>query len=137
MKSLLLDNAYAYCEAVCRESSTTFYSSFSALQWDKRRAVHAVYALCRWVDDIVDGDEEPTVLETKELRQATDDRQRLVDEIHAGKTPVLPEPEHRRRMMALVIFDSSSPLPTTKTSGPQTTQYSSPCKMFSRGIQLN
>lgn len=102
MKSLLLDNAYAYCEAVCRESSTTFYSSFSALQWDKRRAVHAVYALCRWVDDIVDGDEEPTVLETKELRQATDDRQRLVDEIHAGKTPVLPEPEHRRRMMALV-----------------------------------
>ena len=102
MKTLLLENAYAYCEAVCRESSTTFYSSFSALQPDKRRAVHAVYALCRWVDDIVDGDEEPTVLETNELRLATDERQRLVDEIHTGKTPVLPPAEHRRRMMALV-----------------------------------
>ena len=101
MKALLLNNAYGYCEAVCREASTTFYSSFSALQPDKRKAVHAVYALCRWVDDIVDGDEEPNVLETNELRMATDQRQRLVTEIHAGKSPVLPESEHRRRLMAL------------------------------------
>jgi len=61
VKTLLLNNAYDYCEAVCREASTTFYSSFSALQLEKRKAVHAVYALCRWVDDIVDGDEEPNV----------------------------------------------------------------------------
>lgn len=101
MKTLLLNNAYDYCEAVCRESSTTFYSSFSALQLEKRKAVHAVYALCRWVDDIVDGDEEPNVTETEALRLATDARQRLVDEIHAGKVPVLPPEEHRRRLMAL------------------------------------
>lgn len=97
-----LEEAYAYCETVCRNASTTFYSSFSALLPDKRRAVHAVYALCRWVDDIVDGDEEPTILETTELRKATDDRQRTVDEIHAGASPSLPPEEHRRRMMALV-----------------------------------
>jgi phytoene synthase len=101
VKSLLLANAYDYCEAVCREASTTFYSSFSALQIEKRKAVHAVYALCRWVDDIVDGDEEPNVTETEALRAATDERQRLVDEIHAGKAPVLPPEEHRRRLMAL------------------------------------
>ena len=63
---------------MCRNASTTFYSSFSALNIDKRRAVHAVYALCRWVDDIVDGDEEPTILETKELREATEARQLIV-----------------------------------------------------------
>ena len=97
-----LDQAYAYCETVCRNASTTFYSSFSALQPDKRRAVHAVYALCRWVDDIVDGDEEPTILETQELRQATNERQQIVDEIHAGTSPSLTPDEHRRRMMALV-----------------------------------
>jgi len=57
--------------------------------------------LCRWVDDIVDGDEEPSVTETESLRAATNERQRLVDEIHAGKDPVLPPEEHRRRMMAL------------------------------------
>ena len=101
MKSLLLANAYDYCEAVGREASTTFYSSFSALQLEKRKAVHAVYALCRWVDDIVDGDEEPNVVETEHLKLATDERQRLVDEIHSGKEPVLPPEEHRRRMMAL------------------------------------
>jgi phytoene/squalene synthetase len=102
MKQLLVDNAYGYCESVCREASTTFFSSFSALQYDKRRAVHAVYALCRWVDDIVDGDEEPSILETNSLREATDARQRIISEIHDGKEPTLPEDEHRRRLMALV-----------------------------------
>ncbi len=102
MEQHRLDEAYAFCEAVCRNASTTFYSSFSALQLDKRRAVHAVYALCRWVDDIVDGDEEPTILETEALREATERRQAVVNELHAGATPSLAPDEHRRRMMALV-----------------------------------
>ena len=102
MQQQRLDEAYAFCEAVCRNASTTFYSSFSALNIDKRRAVHAVYALCRWVDDIVDGDEEPTILETKELREATEARQLIVSELHAGASPSLSPEEHRRRMMALV-----------------------------------
>jgi phytoene synthase len=101
VKTLLLNNAYAYCEAVCREASTTFYSSFSALQIEKRKAVHAVYALCRWVDDIVDGDEEPNVNHTPFLEAATNQRQAHVEEIHVGKTPVLPAEEHRQRLMAL------------------------------------
>ena len=102
MQQHRLDEAYAFCEAACRNASTTFYSSFSALHIDKRRAVHAVYALCRWVDDIVDGDEEPTILETKELREATAARQLIVSDLHAGTSPSLSEDEHRRRMMALV-----------------------------------
>ena len=102
MQQQRLDEAYAFCEAVCRNASTTFYSSFSALNIDKRRAVHAVYALCRWVDDIVDGDEEPTILETRELREATEARQLIVSELHAGASPSLSPDEHRRRMMALV-----------------------------------
>ncbi len=97
-----INEAYAYCETVCRNASTTFFSSFSALSLQKRKAVHAVYALCRWVDDIVDGDEEPRVLETIELRHETDERQKIINVIHEGKTPSLPEDEHRRRLMALV-----------------------------------
>ena len=102
MEQLRLEEAYAFCETVCRNDSTTFYSSFSALQPDKRRAVHAVYALCRWVDDIVDGDEEPTILETQSLREATEARQSVVNQLHAGADPSLSPEEHRRRMMALV-----------------------------------
>ena len=81
MEQHRLEEAYAICETVCRNASTTFFSSFSALQPDKRRAVHAVYALCRWVDDIVDGDEEPTILETKDLKEATESRQAVVSEL--------------------------------------------------------
>lgn len=97
-----INEAYAYCETVCRNASTTFFSSFSALSLQKRKAVHAVYALCRWVDDIVDGDEEPRVIETIELSHETDERQKIINVIHEGKTPSLPEDEHRRRLMALV-----------------------------------
>ena len=95
MEQRNLDRAYAYCETVCRNASTTFYSSFSALQPDKRRAVHAVYALCRWVDDIVDGDEEPTSLETQALREATEARQAVVCSLcysppHLHQRPKMP-----------------------------------------------
>lgn len=102
MEPSRLDDAYAFCEAACRNASTTFYSSFSALNTEKRKAVHAVYALCRWVDDIVDGDEVPTILETKALREATKQRQAVVEERHVGASPSLALEEHRRRMMALV-----------------------------------
>lgn len=102
MMSTTLPEAYAFCENVCRQASTTFYSSFSALQIEKRKAVHAVYALCRWVDDIVDGDEEPHVEATPELVVATAQRQAVVDDIHQGAEPTLPQDEHTRRMMALV-----------------------------------
>ncbi|GIR66975.1 MAG: hypothetical protein CM15mP71_2010 [Candidatus Poseidoniales archaeon] len=71
MESQVIDDAYLQCQQICKNASTTFYSSFSALGWEKRRAVHAVYALCRWVDDIVDGDEEPTVNISDELTEQT------------------------------------------------------------------
>ena len=69
MDNELIEEAYLQCQQICKNASTTFYSSFSALGQEKRKAVHAVYALCRWVDDIVDGDEEPIVYTDDELIQ--------------------------------------------------------------------
>jgi len=135
MKQLLVDNAYGYCESVCREASTTFFSSFSALQYDKRRAVHAVYALCRWVDDIVDGDEEPSILETNSLREATDARQRIISEIHDGKEPTLPEDEHRRRLMALVDIRIKINKAKENEITSSDHRFSSLCKMCSEDSQ--
>ena len=96
-----LKDAYAYCESVCRQSSTTFFASFSALEIEKRQAVHTVYALCRWVDDIVDGDEEPHVALTQELMAATLERQSEISERHSA-TAKLPQKQHLHRIMALV-----------------------------------
>lgn len=46
------------CAERCRAASSSFYASFSCLPTKKRYAVMSVYALCRWLDDIVDGDSE-------------------------------------------------------------------------------
>ena len=51
---------------------------FSALPYQKRRAVHAVYALCRYLDDIADGDTHPVVQESEELTQLVEERDRLL-----------------------------------------------------------
>lgn len=46
------------CAERCKEASSSFYASFSCLPSKKRYAVMSVYALCRWLDDIVDGDSD-------------------------------------------------------------------------------
>ena len=102
MNEKTLEGAYAHCQQICRDSSTTFFSSFSALENERRRAVHAVYALCRLVDDIVDGDKEPIVNATEELIQQTHERNALLGEIHSGLETANPPEVHLKRLMALV-----------------------------------
>ncbi len=102
MDTQVIDDAYAHCQRVCKNASTTFFSSFSALEIEKRRAVHAVYALCRWVDDIVDGDDDPDVKVTPELLSQSNDRDLLLREIHSGRDPANTKEIHMQRLMALV-----------------------------------
>ncbi len=45
---------YTYCENIIKASSATFYKAFSALEDKKAKAVFAVYAFCRTVDDAID-----------------------------------------------------------------------------------
>ncbi len=47
-------DAYDYCREVTRRASKTFYWGSVFLPPPKRRAIWAVYAFCRVVDDIVD-----------------------------------------------------------------------------------
>ena len=49
-----LDAAYEYCRGVTREHARSFSFCARFLPPAKRRAIHAVYALCRYVDDVVD-----------------------------------------------------------------------------------
>ena len=52
-----LESAYRHCEAVTRERAANFYYGIRLLPASKRRAMCAVYAFARRVDDIGDGDE--------------------------------------------------------------------------------
>ncbi len=54
-----LKQAYSYCERIIADNSKSFYKAFSLLPKDKRKAVWAVYAFCRRVDDIVDEGSQP------------------------------------------------------------------------------
>ncbi len=46
--------AYDHCENIIKIHSKTFYKAFSLLPKHQKKAVWAVYAFCRRVDDIVD-----------------------------------------------------------------------------------
>jgi squalene synthase HpnD len=52
--SLSEAEAYAYVEAVVRRAGTSFYWAMRRLPDNKRRAMYAIYAFCREVDDLAD-----------------------------------------------------------------------------------
>jgi phytoene synthase len=45
---------YARCAEITRRSSSNFYYAFMLLPPERRRALYAVYAFCRFVDDVAD-----------------------------------------------------------------------------------
>src|SRR5579862_4839883 len=49
-----LGGDYARCAEITRASSSNFYYAFMLLPAERRRALHAVYAFCRFIDDIAD-----------------------------------------------------------------------------------
>ena len=51
--------AYARCEAITREQAANFYYGIRLLSGERRRAMCAVYAFARRIDDIGDGALEP------------------------------------------------------------------------------
>ena len=55
---------------ITKSSNTSFYYSFSLLPRQKREAIHAVYAFCRYTDDIVDEgtDEHSKVIRLRRWR---------------------------------------------------------------------
>jgi len=54
-----LRDAYAYCQEITRRASSNFYYAFRLLPPERREALFALYAFCRFVDDIAD-DEDTT-----------------------------------------------------------------------------
>ncbi len=49
-----LEADYARCASITRRASSNFYYAFMLLPAERRRALYAVYAFCRFIDDIAD-----------------------------------------------------------------------------------
>lgn len=56
--------AYAYCHMVARKSSSNFYYAFRLLSAERYNALCALYAFCRFMDDIAD---QPELLGQSQL----------------------------------------------------------------------
>jgi phytoene synthase len=54
-----------YCQQKAAQSGSSFYYSFMFLPPPRRRAITALYAFCREVDDVVDEVSDPAVARTK------------------------------------------------------------------------
>ena len=55
----------AYCQQKAAQSGSSFYYSFKLLPPPRRRAITALYAYCREVDDVVDEISDPFVAQAK------------------------------------------------------------------------
>jgi 15-cis-phytoene synthase len=58
-------NADQYCQEKCAASGSSFYYSFLFLPLPRRRAIMALYAFCREVDDVVDECPDLAIASTK------------------------------------------------------------------------
>ena len=65
-----IDRAYDHCQRVAKDHAKNFYYAFRTLPAAKRRAIYAVYAFCRYCDDVADDDNLPL-----------DEKRRLLAEI--------------------------------------------------------
>jgi phytoene synthase len=78
------DEAYQQCEQITWEQARNFAYGIRLLPRDKRRALAAVYAFARRIDDIGDGDLPPET-KTVQLEQARDQVHALVAAAKAAK----------------------------------------------------
>lgn len=54
IRSVTLEASHAYCRSQAQRHARSFYFASFALPAEKKRAAFAVYAFCRYVDDLVD-----------------------------------------------------------------------------------
>ncbi|MEO7557122.1 MAG: phytoene/squalene synthase family protein, partial [Acidimicrobiales bacterium] len=111
-----LEESYARCRALNKRYGTTYYLSTFALPRVKRHHVWALYAFCRYADDIVDDLGPAPVVEREAALTAFGDR--LFADLAAGHSddPVLKavvhtirafghDPETFRRFLASMAMD--------------------------------
>ncbi|WP_409484734.1 phytoene/squalene synthase family protein [Arsenicicoccus dermatophilus] len=87
-----LREGYSRCAAITRRHGTTYFWGVTLLPAERRRHVHAVYALCRAADDIVDAPEASAPHRVPETERRLDAfRRRVTDAVRSGEAadPVL------------------------------------------------
>ncbi|MGE0825970.1 MAG: presqualene diphosphate synthase HpnD [Candidatus Binatia bacterium] len=78
---LSLADSYAYCRQITRKSSSNFYYAFHLLPFERHNALCALYAFCRFLDDITD---QPEVIGAQVV-QGSGKKERVAALLHAWR----------------------------------------------------
>ena len=108
--TVTLDEAFRHCEAVTRAEAANFFYGIRLLPRPRRRAICAVYAFARRVDDIGDG----TLAREEKLRQLDTQARALADVEASRAQPGGPAPNGAAPdpvMVALAEAYRTFPLP--------------------------
>lgn len=81
-----LDASYALCERLAREAASNFHYAFRLLPREKRRAMCALYAYLRAIDDLAD-DSRPDIDSLDQLKKW---RSRLTSGLRIADDPIAP-----------------------------------------------
>lgn len=82
-----LRNAYATCRQITRKHAKTFYMATRFLPNHKQRSIFAIYALCRFLDDIVDEMEDlitQKIIDKKYVHDQIDDCKTKLEGTYQG-----------------------------------------------------
>jgi 15-cis-phytoene synthase len=93
-----LDGAYRHCEAITRAQAANFYYGIRLLPRERRRAMCAVYAFARRIDDVGDG-----TLAPEQKLAGLDAALAMLDDDHAQIDPVASALADARRRFALPL----------------------------------
>lgn len=81
-RTRLLEGSHAYCHRQTRQNARSFYFASIALPREKKRAAYAVYAFCRYADDLVDRAPAATGIEAALARVGTDFDRMTAGDLH-------------------------------------------------------
>jgi len=79
----LIEDAYKYCQNITYTCAKTFYFASYFLSYKKRKACYAVYAFCRYVDDLVDNAPHGTLQEN--IRILVSNWQSAIQNVYNGQ----------------------------------------------------
>ncbi len=94
-----IDDAYRHCEAVTREQAANFFYGIRLLTGERRRAMCAVYAFARRVDDIGDG----TLVREEKLARLDGEARALGEQEPSGGDRVMVALADARRRFPLPL----------------------------------
>lgn len=110
MQDESISAAYEVCRRVTRTHAKTFYAASHFIPSEKRNACYAVYAFCRYVDDIVDVAMERGDVTREDAVRLVEQWRSEVGQVYSGDRPQgadVPDMAHQDRAAVLLAWEDT------------------------------